>query len=54
MYVFKLKAGELYAEWLKQNETPVDEQLKFGNKWAMGSRKWREPASTKQTKMCGL
>ena len=35
--LFKMKARELYAEWLVQNETPVIEQMKFGNEWV---RQW--------------
>ena len=31
--LFKMKAREIYAKWLEQNETPVEEQLKFGYKW---------------------
>ena len=31
--LFKMKAREIYTKWLEQNETPVEEQLKFGNKW---------------------
>ena len=32
-HLFKMKARELYAKWLVQNETPVIEQMKFGNEW---------------------
>ena len=31
--LFKLKARQLYAEWLIQNPIPVKDQLKFSNKW---------------------
>ena len=29
--MFKLKANELYDEWLRENPTPESERLKFGN-----------------------
>ena len=32
-WYFKTKAKEIYAKWLDQNETPVEEQLKFGDEW---------------------
>ena len=31
--LFKMKAKEIYAKWLEQNETSVEEQLKFGDEW---------------------
>ena len=31
--LFKLKAQQLYADWLVQNPVPENEQLKFSNKW---------------------
>ena len=31
--LFKLKARQLYAEWLIQNSIPKKDQLKFSNKW---------------------
>ena len=31
--LFKLKARQLYAEWLIQNPIPEKDQLKFSNKW---------------------
>ena len=32
--LLKMKVREIYAKWLEQNETPAEEQLKFGDKWA--------------------
>ena len=32
-----MKAKEIYAKWLEQNETLVEEQLKFGDEWV---KKW--------------
>ena len=34
---FKLKAQEIYSNWLSQNPVPEAEQLKFGNEWV---EKW--------------
>ena len=31
--LFKLKAQQLYTEWLVQNPIPENEKLKFSNKW---------------------
>ena len=31
--LFKLKAQQLYADWLVQNPVPENEKLKFSNKW---------------------
>ena len=31
--LFRLKAKQLYENWLEQNPTPVSERLKFGNQW---------------------
>ena len=31
--MFKLKAQQLYGDWLVQNPTPEDQRLKFTNKW---------------------
>ena len=31
--MFKVKANELYDEWLRENSTPESERLKFGNQW---------------------
>ena len=28
-----MKAREIYGKWLEQNETPVEDQLKFGDEW---------------------
>ena len=32
-HLFKLKAQELYADWLVQNPVPENEKLKFSTKW---------------------
>ena len=37
--LFKLKAQQLYTEWLAQNPVPLSYQLKFGNTWIQG---WEE------------
>ena len=31
--LFKLKAQQLYADWLVQNPVPENKKLKFSNKW---------------------
>ena len=31
--LFKLKAQQLYGDWVVQNPTPEDQRLKFTNKW---------------------
>ena len=31
--LFKLKANQLYEEWLVQNPVPEEDRLKFGNQW---------------------
>ena len=31
--LFKLKANQLYDEWLEQNSVPENERLKFSNCW---------------------
>ena len=31
--LFKLKANQMYEDWLRENPTPVYERLKFGNNW---------------------
>ena len=28
-----MKVKEIYTKWLEQNETPLEEQLKFGDEW---------------------
>ena len=37
--LFKLKAQQLYTDWLAQNHVPLSDQLKFGNTWIQG---WEE------------
>ena len=35
----RLKAQQLYTDWLAQNPVPLSDQLKFGNTWIQG---WEE------------
>ena len=37
--MLKLKANELYDEWVRENPTPESERLKFRNQWI---KMWEE------------
>ena len=48
------KAREIYAKWLKQNETPAEEQLKFGDKWVKQWEAEQGVSQRKPNKHCAL
>ena len=37
--IFKMKANQLYEEWLTQNPVPENERLKFSNQWI---KEWQQ------------